>query len=262
MTSILNLATFKEVYLQINENPDIDIRTLEKINTIKETINNDVYVKPPTKTFVKHISAFNCRFREEDTKKKTVISFLNKLTINNIETIITKLENHISEPYDTDINNIINFMRLDIKNIKNYLKVLKIFPDKEVLKQLDKIYNNNETYWMTPEEYIKNKVYSTDCPEDIYSSFNKWKDSQLVLTELLLFYKDIHFASNIARDILDFIFKNTIVRELIDPTLEHLIILHQLVNDKDLNNLILIDAISSSTKFKIESIKKMILNVK
>tara|TARA_B110000261_G_scaffold29324_1_gene33215 strand:+ start:834 stop:1622 length:789 start_codon:yes stop_codon:yes gene_type:complete len=262
MTSKLNLAIFKEVYMQNNQNLDIDIRTLHKIDTIKEAINNDVYIKPVTKTFVKHISAFNCRFREEDTRKKTVISFLNKLSITNIDTIITKLENHISEPYDIDINNIITFMRLDIKNIKNYLKVLKIFPDKEVLNQLDIIYNNNATYWITPDNYIKNKVYSTECPEDIYSSFNKWKDAQLVLTELLLFYKDINFASNITRDILDFIFKNTIVRELMDPILEHLIILYQFVNDNDLNTLILIDSISSSTKFKIETIKKMIINVK
>jgi hypothetical protein len=255
MSETINLATFKDVYLLIDENPDVDIRISEKIDIIKDTINNDVYVKPTTKTFVKHISAFNCRFREEDTKKKTVISFLNKLTSTNIETILAKLENNISEPYDTDINNIINFMRLDIKNIKNYIKVLKIFPDKRVILQLDNIYNKNPQYWITPDEYVSNNVYSTGCPEEIYSSFNKWKDSQLVLTEILLFYKDIHFVSNIAKNILDFILANTTVREFIDPTLEHLTILHQLVNDKDLDQLMSIDTISSSTKFKIEGIK-------
>ena len=75
------------------------------------------------------------------------------------------------------------------------------------------------------------------------------------LTEILLFYKDIHFVSNIAKDILDFILANTTVRELIDPTLEHLTVLHQLVSDKDLDKLMAIDTISSSTKFKIEGIK-------
>jgi hypothetical protein len=255
MSEPINLATFKEVYLSIDENPDIDNRILEKINNIKTIITNDVYVKPTTKTFVKHVSAFNCRFRTEDNKKKTVISFLNKLTNSNIDIILAKLENHISEPYETDIINVINFMRLDIKNLKNYIKVLKIFPDNEVIKQLDIIYNNCPTYWITPDEYIENNVYSTECSEDVYSSFNKWKDSQLVLTELLLFYKDIHFVSNIVKDILTFILKHTTVRELIDPILEHLIILHQLVNDKELNDLMAIDTISSSTKFKIEKIK-------
>ena len=255
MTETINLATFKEVYLAIDENPDVDIRISDKINSIKDIINNDVYVKPATKTFVKHTSAFNCRFREEDTKKKTVISFLNKLTNTNIETILAKLENNISEPYDTDIINVINFMRLDIKNIKNYIRVLKIFPDKEVILQLDNIYNKNPQYWITPDEYIKNNVYSTGCSEEIYSAFNKWKDSQLVLTEILLFYKDIHFVSTIAKNILDFILANTTVRELIDPTLEHLTVLYQLVNDKDLDKLMTIDTISSSTKFKIEGIK-------
>ena len=188
-------------------------------------------------------------------RKKTVISFLNKLTTVNIDTILAKLENNISVPYDTDIINVINFMRLDIKNIKNYIRVLKIFPDKEVIAQLDKIYNNNSQYWITPNEYVLNNVYSTGCPEEIYSSFNKWKDSQLVLTEILLFYKDIHFVSNIAKNILDFILTNTTVREFIDPTLEHLTVLYQLVSDKDLDKLIAIDTISSSTKFKIEFIR-------
>ncbi len=255
MSETINLATFKEVYLLIDENPDVDTRVSDKINSIKDIINNDVYVKPTTKTFVKHISAFNCRFREEDTKKKTVISFLNKLTTVNIDTILAKLENNISEPYDTDINNVINFMRLDIKNIKNYIRVLKIFPDKEIISQLDNIYNKNPQYWVTPDEYVSNNVYSTGCPEEIYSAFNKWKDSQLVLTEILLFYKDINFVSNIAKNILDFILDNTTVREYIDPTLEHLAILYQLVSDKDLDKLMSIDTISSSTKFKIEGIK-------
>ena len=54
---------------------------------------------------------------------------------------------------------------------------------------------------------------------------------------------------------MDFILANTTVRELIDPTLEHLTVLYQLVSDKDLDKLMEIDTISSSTKFKIEGIK-------
>ena len=75
MSETITLASFKAVYLLIDENPDVDIRVSDKIDTIKDIINNDVYVKPTTKTFVKHISAFNCRFREEDTKKKNSYKF-------------------------------------------------------------------------------------------------------------------------------------------------------------------------------------------
>lgn len=255
MSETINLATFKETYLEINENFDIDNRILEKINTIKEIIDKDVYVKPAHKPFVKHVSAFNCRFREEDTKKKTVTSFLNKLTTSNIETILAKLENNISEPYNTDINNVIAFMRLDIKNIKNYLKVLNIFPNQLVIDQLDIIFNNNPQYWITPDEFVTNNVYKTECPEELYQKFNKWKDSQLVLTELLLFYKDIEFVSTITKNILEFIIVNSSIRELIDPALEHLHILHQLVSNTNIENLLTIDNISSSTKFKIETLK-------
>ena len=67
--------------------------------------------------------------------------------------------------------------------------------------------------------------------------------------------KEALFGQVIAKDILDFILANTTVRELIDPTLEHLTVLHQLVSDKDLDKLMAIDTISSSTKFKIEGIK-------
>lgn len=255
MSESINLATFKETYLEINENFDIDNRILEKINSIKEIINNDVYVKPVQKPFVKHVSAFNCRFREEDTKKKTVTSFLNKITNSNIETILAKLENSISEPYNTDINNVIAFMRLDIKNIKNYLRVLNIFPNQLVIEQLDIIFDNNPQYWITPEEFVINNVYKTECPEDLYQKFNKWKDSQLVLTELLLFYKDIEFVSKITNNIVESIILNSNVRELIDPALEHLNILHQLLTNIDIDKLSIIDTISSSTKFKIEALK-------
>lgn len=255
MSESINLETFQEIYLEINENFDIDNRILEKINLIKEIIDKDVYVKPTQKTFVKHTSAFNCRFREEDTKKKTVTSFLNKLTSSNIETILAKLENSISEPYNTDINNVIAFMRLDIKNIKNYLKVLNIFPNDLVITQLDIIFNNNSQYWITPDEYVINNVYKTECPEDLYQKFNKWKDSQLVLTELLLYYKDIDFVSNIANNILQFVIKNSLIREYIDPALEHLQILYQLLSNSNLDTLSELDKISSATKFKIETLK-------
>ncbi len=252
MSESINLATFKETYLEINENFDIDNRILEKINQIKEIIDKDVYVKPVNKQFVKHTSAFNCRFREEDTKKKTVTSFLNKLTASNIETILAKLENSISEPYNTDINNVIAFMRLDIKNIKNYLRVLNIFPNQLVIEQLDNIFNTNPQYWITPDEFVTNNVYKTECPEELYQKFNKWKDSQLVLTELLLFYKDIDFVSIITNNILQFIITNNHIREMIDPALEHLNILNQLLSISDIDKLLTIDTISSSTKFKIE----------
>ena len=62
-----------------------------------------------------------------------------------------KLENNISEPYETDIINVINFMRLDIKNIKNYIRVLKIFNDNEVISQLNIIYDKNPQYLITPD---------------------------------------------------------------------------------------------------------------
>ena len=44
MSETINLATFKEVYLLIDENPDVDIRVLDKINSIKDIINNDTAV--------------------------------------------------------------------------------------------------------------------------------------------------------------------------------------------------------------------------
>ena len=146
-------------------------------------------------------------------------------------------------------------MRLDIKNIKNYLRVLNIFPNQLVIEQLDIIFNNNPQYWITPEEFVTNNVYKTECPEELYQKFNKWKDSQLVLTELLLFYKDIEFVSTITNNILEFIIVNSSIRELIDPALEHLHILHQLVSNTNIENLLTIDTISSSTKFKIETLK-------
>ena len=40
--------------------PRSQSRVSDKINSIKDIINNDVYVKPANKTFVKHISVVHC----------------------------------------------------------------------------------------------------------------------------------------------------------------------------------------------------------
>ena len=257
MTELINLDFFKKIYNNDIDDIEIDEKIVDKIRNIKDIIDKDVYVKPQNKTFIKHVSAFNCRFREEDTKKKTVISFLNKLTNANIDLIIPKLENNICEPYTQDILNVINFIKCDKKNLKNYIKVLKIFPDNEVINNLDNFYNNNKEYWLTDSFYIENKVYSTACSEEIYSNFLKWKDGQLVFTELLLFYKDIDMITNIVNNILNYIENNksNLKREIIDPLLEHLNILNQLVSYEELDKLLLLDNLSSSTKFKINDIK-------
>jgi len=261
--NIISNDIFKSIYSNKDTYVNIEDKLVDKIKLVSDSIKNDTcfMAKPLNKPYVKHVSAFNCRFKEEDTKKKTVISLLNKLSNLNIDSIIVKLQNSISKPYDTDIQNIINFMKRDKKNLKNYIQVLKIFPDTSVILYLDSYYEQNINYWLPSDYFIENNVYSTDCPEDIYCEFITWKNGQLVFTELLLFYKDINMINNIVQNILLYIDKNkeNIRREHIDPLLEHLNILYQLLLPEDLNKISLIEVISSSTKFKIMDIKKKMI---
>jgi hypothetical protein len=63
--------------------------------------------------------------------------------------------------------------------------------------------------------------------------------------------------TNIVNNILNYIENNksNLKREIIDPLLEHLNILNQLVSYEELDKLLLLDNLSSSTKFKINDIK-------
>ena len=90
MTSKLNLAIFKEVYMQNNQNLDIDIRTLHKIDTIKEEHINKVKDKIKGATFeipyrdwldkkkpeVYNVPLDYCKFRKENGRiKDEVLSY-------------------------------------------------------------------------------------------------------------------------------------------------------------------------------------------
>lgn len=271
MSISIPLETFRSVFNR--DDLVISQEMIDKTFAVKQLMNNEIVYSPPIneRQYTKHISAFNCHFTTEDKKKKIITSLLNKLSPKNVDVISKKIENEISEPYDQDINTIISFVRRDRSNIDIYVTILKLFPNDIVCDIIANMCDLKSEYWIIKEEYIDQNVYSSTCEYDLYCSFIKWKDSQLAITELSTLFLSFETNEELAKVVYNNINKyiNTCKeqslkpsRDNLDPSLEHLEILHQYLLNLDINldSLMELVEIPSSSRFKINDIKNKLFS--
>jgi hypothetical protein len=235
------------------ENIIISENILNKVELIKNLINNDVYVKKSDKILenIQYISGFNCKFKNEDIKKKKITSFLNKLTIENFNKILNNIKNDMDENYYNDnINIIIKFMINQKENFDMYKKILNLYPIDNINNIIDKIYIENKNYWLIPEIYLN--VYLNNCDYDLYCDFIKWRNKSILISKLLLSYKDNIICKNILNEIINYIYKNKIKkREILDVCIDNINIFNEYIEKKEIENLLKIDGIEKSSKFKL-----------
>ena len=253
----INYDVFEKCYSEkrFNKNAELVSKCERIVNIIKE----DVYV--PDKRFpkqpIKHVSAFNCKFNREDKKKKELTACLNKITEDNIDRIIEKI--NITEPYDILFDVVFYFITSNIKYFKLYMKVLELFPDEWIRNVINLKFNNNIDYWVIPAKFVSvNILESNDCEYDMYCEFKKWKDSVTAISSLYIHYtKDMKMiALNICKNILRYLQNNEIyMRHMLDPYLEQLLILKDFIN-KEMIESMLKYKIPSSSRFKIMDIVK------
>lgn len=127
----------------------------------------------------------------EAITRKEFMSLMNKLTLNNKNTILKSLKNMIRIEYtDLYIDIIWDLMQRapDFRNV--YFEVLKLFPGESLVKKWNDIWNSYyvQRYWLPAEQILNdNEDYDEFC------DFVKWKKRAIASIHvwIMLFEKDI-----------------------------------------------------------------------
>jgi len=252
-----DIKTFNDLKKKYNiDSVIISENILKKVNIIKELIKTDTYVKKVEKSPSEnslYTSSFNCKFKSEDIKKKKITLFLNKLSIDNFDKIYKNIVNDMNELYFSDnIDIILKFMINQKDNFEIYKKILDLYPIDEVKKKIDEIYKKNEDYWLIPLYYLEKRVYSSDCDYNVFCEFIKWRDKSILISKLLLNYKDKSFSECMVNSMLSYIYNNEISkREILDTCIDNMSIYIEYVDKNDIEKMLKIKNIEKSTKFKL-----------
>ena len=207
-------------------------------------------------------------FSDEAKCKKEFISYLNKLTDVNKETIYNKISNFITQLND-DIKKLlfdvlINFIKTSNNNI--YIDVLYLFDADYIETNIINFYNNylDNSEWLPKEINI---IYKNIFNEEFYDTYCEYvkikKNTLSMIKALCIILKKLN-KIEIIETIMDYIIKDLniylskidykhITELLLD---EILIIIDAIPNLKYINyvNTIDIANLDSSTKFKINNI--------
>jgi len=210
-------------------------------------------------------------FSDEAKCKKEFISYLNKLSDVNKDTIYEKISTFISKIND-DIKNLlfdvlINFIKTSNNNI--YIDVLYLFDDDYIKNNVKKFYLNylNDKLWLPKEIIIDYKNIFDEENYDTYCEYVKIKKTTLSMLKALIIIlnklKNIdiieEIVNNIFNDLKSYISHKN-YKHLNELLLDEIVILFDNFNiinhEKYIDMIIDIDLenLDNSTKFKINNI--------
>lgn len=161
---------------------------------------NKKEIKTPKNKF--HIIMHD--FSNEETSKRQLIGFLNKLTSKNKETIFDKIKDIILNNNNND-----NFFNLVLSYIRShgcdiYVEILDLFDNEIRDKNINSLWNSyiENKEWLPPEYILKNNILHLDDQYDMYCDYTKWKKEVNNMNMLWIYLKkDIDYLVN---DIYDF----------------------------------------------------------
>jgi len=210
-------------------------------------------------------------FSDEAKCKKEFISYLNKLSDVNKDTIYEKISTFISKIND-DIKNLlfdvlINFIKTSNNNI--YIDVLYLFDDDYIKNNVKKFYLNylNNKLWLPKEIIIDYKNIFDEENYDTYCEYVKIKKTTLsMLKALIVILNKLEnidvieeIVNNIFNDLKSYISHKN-YKHLNELLLDEIVILFDNFNtinhEKYIDMIIDIDLenLDNSTKFKINNI--------
>jgi hypothetical protein len=210
-------------------------------------------------------------FSDEAKCKKEFISYLNKLSDVNKDTIYEKISTFISKIND-DIKNLlfdvlINFIKTSNNNI--YIDVLYLFDDDYIKNNVKKFYLNylNDKLWLPKEIIVDYKNIFDEENYDTYCEYVKIKKTTLSMLKALIIIlnklKNIdvieEIVNNIFNDLKSYISHKN-YKHLNELLLDEIVILFDNFNtinhEKYIDMIIDIDLenLDNSTKFKINNI--------
>ena len=229
----------------------------------KKIIASNKNKAPKTRPHIIYID-----FSDDAKCKKEFISYLNKLTDVNKETIYNKISSFISQ-VNTEILNslfdvLINFIKSSNNNI--YIEVLYLFEKDYIETNITNYYNNylKEKEWLPSIINIEYKQIFDDEYYDIYCEYVKLKKSTIsMIKALCIILKKIN-KINIIEEIIENILTDlniyittTDYKHINELLLDELaIILDFIPKQKYINQVVKIDItnLDTSTKFKITNI--------
>jgi hypothetical protein len=207
-------------------------------------------------------------FSDDAKCKKEFISYLNKLTDVNKETIYNKISTFISqvnkEIFNSLFDVLINFIKSSNNNI--YIDVLYLFEENYINENIIKFYNNyiDKKEWLPEELLIEYKLIFDEDKYDTYCEYIKIKKRTLsMIKALCIILKKLSkldiidtIINNIFND-LNFYLHKPNYKHIIELLLDELAIIIDFIPKQIyINNIstIIYDDLDNSTKFKISNI--------
>ena len=202
-------------------------------------------------------------FSDNSNTKRTLVGYLNKLTVKNKEKIYEKLKEVIINNSPEEVFLIIwSYIKFSTSDNNIYIKLLDYFDKKFLDNIIDKLWNSylNNKEWIPPKYIFDNNLLLLNNEYELYCDYIKWKRGTHNINMLWIKYKSNEISlllNDIFDNMVECINNPKIHKYIIDIYMEQ--ILKILNNHKDVS---IIDKIKSldiknfdsSTKFLIYNI--------
>jgi hypothetical protein len=202
-------------------------------------------------------------FSDISKMKRTLVGYLNKLTVKNKELIYEKIKEVIVNNSPDEVFLIIwSYIKCSTSDIYIYIKLLDYFDNDYLDNMVDKLWKSylNDKEWLPPKYIYDNNLLLLNNEYELYCDYIKWKRGIHNLNIMWIKYKSDEISlllNDIFDNMVECISNPNIHKYIIDIFMEQ--ILKILNNRKDvsiINKIKLLDIknFDSSTKFLIYNI--------
>jgi hypothetical protein len=202
-------------------------------------------------------------FSDISKMKRTLVGYLNKLTVKNKELIYEKIKEVIVNNSPDEVFLIIwSYIKCSTSDIYIYIKLLDYFDNDYLDNMVNKLWKSylNDKEWLPPKYIYDNNLLLLNNEYELYCDYIKWKRGIHNLNIMWIKYKSDEISlllNDIFDNMVECISNPNIHKYIIDIFMEQ--ILKILNNHKDvsiINKIKLLDIknFDSSTKFLIYNI--------
>ena len=202
-------------------------------------------------------------FSDISNTKRTLVGYLNKLTVKNKEIIYEKIKGVIVNNLPEEVFLIIwSYIKCSTSDNHIYIKLLDYFDNEFLENIIDKLWKSylNNKEWLPPKYIYDNNLLLLNNEYELYCDYIKWKRGIHNLNILWIKYKNNEISlllNNIFDNMVECISNPNIHKYIIDIFMEQILKILNNYNDALIINKIKsldIKNFDSSTKFLIYNI--------